>query len=137
MKHILAECRGRRGGMAHQRPRSRIRNHYFFCCCIPIFILSLIVLPRVGAVATHKRSTEKEEDNSSSSSSSDGDDEEEDENEEYLYHIEAAKGIIHDYEPPKDNSTRPDFLYGTNQGPRVVEFYAPWCPHVRRKRSLT
>jgi Erv1 / Alr family len=68
--------------------------------------------------------------------------------EDYLYHTEEAKGIIIDYEPPlvaaaastkaaaaagaKGNvEDRPDFLYGPNQGPRVVEFYAPWCPHVR------
>jgi hypothetical protein len=59
--------------------------------------------------------------------------------EKYLYHTEEARGIIIDYEPPstsgdaKDdpNLYRPDFIYGPNQGPRVVEFYAPWCPHVR------
>jgi thiol-disulfide isomerase/thioredoxin len=63
---------------------------------------------------------------------------------EYLYHTEEAAGIIIDYEPPpesdllsesknKDSTllNRPDFIYGPNQGPRVVEFYAPWCPHVR------
>jgi hypothetical protein len=62
---------------------------------------------------------------------------------EYLYHIEEAKGIIIDYEAPvivssqqkqdskKIDASKPDFLYGPNQGPRVVEFYAPWCPHVR------
>jgi hypothetical protein len=56
---------------------------------------------------------------------------------EYLYHTEDAAGIIIDYEPPPEVSdknkdlNRPDFLYGPNQGPRIVEFYAPWCPHVR------
>lgn len=72
-------------------------------------------------------------------------DSEDDVQEKYLYHTDEAKGIIIDYEPPpitepsktKDgaikedpNLYRPDFIYGPNQGPRVVEFYAPWCPHV-------
>lgn len=38
-----------------------------------------------------------------------------------------------DSEPVIDfNGTtgRPDFLYSPETGPRVVEFYAPWCPHV-------
>ena len=67
--------------------------------------------------------------------------------EKYLYHTEEARGIIIDYEPPQSTTStkdkgdsnnkddpnlyRPDFIYGPNQGPRVVEFYAPWCPHVR------
>ena len=72
-------------------------------------------------------------------------DSEDDVQEKYLYHTGEAKGIIIDYEPPpiaapsktKDGAIkedpdlyRPDFIYGPNQGPRVVEFYAPWCPHV-------
>jgi hypothetical protein len=51
----------------------------------------------------------------------------------YLYHYKDASPII-DYEAPPSKGTteedRPDFLYGDGQGPRVVEFYAPWCPHV-------
>ena len=48
---------------------------------------------------------------------------------EFLYHTDEAAPFIIDYEP--DGTDNPDFIYGTNQGPRVVEFYAPWCPHVR------
>ena len=58
-------------------------------------------------------------------------------NEQYLYHIKTAQPII-DYEPPADgkNILHPTFIYGMDndhppQYPRVVEFYAPWCPHVR------
>ena len=54
---------------------------------------------------------------------------------EYLYHTEEAANIIIDHEPPKGATDKelitPDFIYAPNQGPRVVEFYAPWCPHVR------
>jgi hypothetical protein len=49
--------------------------------------------------------------------------------EDYLYHIPEASGLIVDYEPVADPAHRefetPDFIYGENQGARVVEFYAP------------
>lgn len=47
---------------------------------------------------------------------------------EYLYHIPEAEGIVIDYD--ETNNLEPDFLYAPDQGYRVVEFYAPWCPHV-------
>jgi hypothetical protein len=51
--------------------------------------------------------------------------------EDFLYHTDEAAGIIVDYEPEEgEKLNRPDFIYGANQGPRVVEYYAPWCPHV-------
>jgi hypothetical protein len=51
--------------------------------------------------------------------------------EDFLYHTDEAAGIIVDYEPEEGAKlNRPDFIYGANQGPRVVEYYAPWCPHV-------
>lgn len=37
----------------------------------------------------------------------------------YLYHTEEAAGVIIDYENEPENAN-PDFLYGANQGPRVV-----------------
>lgn len=45
--------------------------------------------------------------------------------EDYLYHIPEALGVIHDYEPSGSKEDLPDFLFGKDQGPRVVEFYAP------------
>jgi hypothetical protein len=42
----------------------------------------------------------------------------------YLYHIPDASGVIIDYEANPDVES-PDFIYGEDQGARVVEFYAP------------
>lgn len=44
---------------------------------------------------------------------------------DFLYHIPEASGVIHDYEPSGSKEDLPDFLFGKDQGPRVVEFYAP------------
>jgi hypothetical protein len=54
----------------------------------------------------------------------------------FLYGREEDKPVI-DYrsENEKDPS-RPDFIFGPNTGPRVVEFYSPWCPHVGTARIL-
>ena len=32
----------------------------------------------------------------------------------------------HDLDPK-----HPAFIFSLDNGPRVIEFYAPWCPHVR------
>jgi hypothetical protein len=42
----------------------------------------------------------------------------------YLYHIPDASGVIIDYEA-NPNVESPDFIFGKDQGARVVEFYAP------------
>jgi len=58
--------------------------------------------------------------------------EDEEEGSDYLYEgadsdpiqefilVDADEGVVE----------RPSFLFGADNGPRVVEFYAPWCPHV-------
>lgn len=43
----------------------------------------------------------------------------------YLYHIPEAEGVIIDYEAANPDTESPDFIYGKDQGARVVEFYAP------------
>jgi hypothetical protein len=62
--------------------------------------------------------------------------EEEEEDNDYLYANDDAVPII-EYIPdiPEDGQEAelPYFLLGPESGPRVVEFYAPWCPHVSMK----
>ena len=40
----------------------------------------------------------------------------------------AHAARLADYEQTRDN---PPFLNSTDSGPRVVEFYTPWCPHCQ------
>jgi thiol oxidase len=61
--------------------------------------------------------------------------EEEEEQQQYLYAENA--GVVIDYmpSPSTGNPVRPDFLYSPYNGPRMVEFYAPWCPHCQDFRD--
>lgn len=49
----------------------------------------------------------------------------------YLYLGTTDADPVIDYNGNNGATGRPDFLYSPDAGPRVVEFYAPWCPHVR------
>jgi thiol-disulfide isomerase/thioredoxin len=52
-----------------------------------------------------------------------------DENSDIPYLYDEDAGVVIEYMPSADvaDPVRPDFLYSTDNGPRIVEFYAPWC----------
>ena len=43
----------------------------------------------------------------------------------YLYDGDKEAYPVIEYKSDED---RPSFLYDANNGPRIVEFYSPWCP---------
>jgi hypothetical protein len=49
----------------------------------------------------------------------------------YLYNSADAHPVI-EYlgNNTESDPIHPSFIYSPNNGPRIVEFYAPWCPHV-------
>jgi thiol-disulfide isomerase/thioredoxin len=60
-----------------------------------------------------------------------------DENPDIPYLYDENAGVVIEYMPSADveDPVRPDFLYSTNNGPRIVEFYAPWCPFCQNFRD--
>jgi thiol oxidase len=60
---------------------------------------------------------------------------EEDPDRPYLY--DEDPGVVIEYKPSASirDPLRPDFIHSTHNGPRIVEFYAPWCPHCQNFRD--
>jgi thiol-disulfide isomerase/thioredoxin len=60
-----------------------------------------------------------------------------DENPDIPYLYDKDAGVVIEYMPSADveDPVRPDFLYSTNNGPRIVEFYVPWCPFCQTFRD--
>jgi thiol oxidase len=83
--------------------------------CVTALLLFLILVP--GVVPDNQDELEEEEEL------------------QYLY--EKNAGVIIEYmpSPSTGDPVRPDFLYSPFNGPRIVEFYAPWCPHCQDFRN--
>jgi hypothetical protein len=76
--------------------------------------------PIAGAVAIARAATAKTEKPKAEESGSESGD-----HSEYLYEEDA--GPVIEYKAnATENTTQPDFLFSTNNGPRMVEFYAWW-----------
>jgi hypothetical protein len=60
-----------------------------------------------------------------------------DENPDLPYLYDEDAGVVIEYMPSADvaDPVRPDFIYSTNNGPRLVEFYVPWCPFCQTFRD--
>jgi thiol oxidase len=60
-----------------------------------------------------------------------------DENPDLPYLYDEDSGVVIEYMPSADvaDPVRPAFIYSTNNGPRLVEFYVPWCPFCQTFRD--
>ena len=87
----------------------------------PVLFLLLLAEARLQTTADVKKE-EAEEDSEEDTS-------------QFLYDNDDAAPIIEYKTEEGDQDDNPDFIYGANNGPRVVEFYAPWCPHCQHFRD--
>lgn len=92
-----------------RRLRNALANH-------KVWILLFLLLKSGSAAETTKKEEKK-------------DAKKYDENYLYLENADPVVEFVRDESEP--NPKEPAFIYGSNTGPRLIEFYAPWCPHVR------
>jgi len=64
------------------------------------------------------------------------DDKEDEPENDYLYSEKDAFPVVEYRSRWEVDPGHPRFLFGAKNGPRVVEFYAPWCPHVSSTLSF-
>lgn len=81
-----------------------------------VIAFSLVVMFSPNEVVSEEAKQEKEE--------------ESEEEVSYLYDTDDASPVQEYKQDEEDDKERPSFLFDKDNGPRVVEFYAPWCPHV-------
>lgn len=77
-----------------------------------------------GAQGTGAAEAVQEETQNSPEESGSASEEEEEEESEYLYEEDADPVI--EYKSDAEDKMHPDFLFSTDNGPRMVEFYAWW-----------
>jgi hypothetical protein len=89
-----------------------------------LFLLLLVLEHTAQAKEAEEEEKEEEEE------------EEEDGDDKFLYNNDDALPVV-EYNPEDEQrASRPDFIFGPDNGPRVVEFYAPWCPHVSISKQV-